>query len=50
MPWKKGDLEIIYNKLGSNATNEEILQYVATHPKSNPGTMFITPYSTNGYG
>lgn len=50
MPWKKGDLEIINKNLGPNATNEEILQYMATHPKSDPGTMFITPYPTKGYG
>jgi hypothetical protein len=37
------DLEKIYNVLGRDATEDEILKYMTTHPKDNEGWLFMSP-------
>ena len=51
MPYNEDDIAIIHKVLGASPTEEQVLQYVATHPRSNQDPMFISPRSNAGiYG
>lgn len=51
MPYNEDDIAIIHKALGVSPTEEQVLQYVATHPRSNQDVMFISPRSNAGiYG
>ena len=51
MPYNEDDIAIIHKVLGASPTKEQVLQYVATHPRSKQDPMFISPRSNAGiYG
>ena len=50
MPTRQVDIDAIKSVLGETATDEQILQYVATHPRKGDA-LFFTPYqNASAYG